>query len=570
MSAQFHRRPIDIAPPEANGTEAETPSEPSEFREPQAPPSAPVAAPAPMPLPRAAVYVLTSLLLALTQGLGLNLLSANLPQIQGSFGATTNESMWLVAAYLAPNVSLSVILVKIRNQYGLRPFAELGILAFVLITLLHLFVTDLTSAIMVRFFSGIVASPMSSLAFLYMLEPFPPDKKMNAGLTLALTNLSLGAPVARLVGPALLDIGQWHGLYMFEAALALMAFAGVYLLPLTAPPRVKTIHWLDVVSYLFIAIGFGLLAVGLTVGRFYWWLEAPWLGVMFACALAALTVAVVIELNRESPFLDFRWLASKEVLHMAGVLLLFRLVLTEQTSGAFGFFQYLGLQNDQMSTLTWIILASGLASGWICAAVIKPGREPAIHVVALTFLAVGATMDSQATNLTRPSEMYVSQALIAAASSLFLPPAMAKGMLLALKKGPNYILSFFIVFLATQSIGGALGSAVIGSFVTWREKFHSNVLVEHITLTDPVVAQRASQLAGVYGRVLTDKTLLNAEGLALLSQQATKEAYVLAYNDVFLIIAILSAFGLAALAVHTCVAALRRRLSPAPQLHPAT
>jgi MFS family permease len=544
--------------------EDETPSHAPERRETQAPPQPP-AAPAPMPLPRAALYALTSLLLALTQGLGMNLITANLPQIQGSFGATTNESMWLVAAYLAPNVSLSVILIKIRNQYGLRNFAELGILAFVLVTLLHLFVNDMRSALVVRFFSGIVASPMSSLAFFYMLEPFPPDKKMNVGLTIALTNISIAAPLARLVGPQLLDIGQWHGLYMFEAALALMAFAGVYLLPLTVPPRVKTIHWLDFISYAFLAVGFGLLAMGLTVGRFYWWFEVTWLGIMFACAIAALTVAAVIELNRESPFLDVRWLTSREVLHMAGVLLLFRILLTEQTSGAFGFFQYLGLQNDQMDTLAWVILGSGLVAGLICAAVIKPGREPAIHIVALAFLAVGAYLDSRATNLTRPAEMYLSQGLIAAAGTLFLPPAMAVGMLSALKKGPNYILSFIVVFLATQSLGGALGSAVIGSFITWREKFHSNILVEHITLTDPLVAQRVSQLANAYGRVITDKSLLNAEALALLGQQATKEAYVLAYNDTFLAIACLSALGLAALVIHTSFAALSRRLPPSLQ-----
>ncbi len=518
-----------------------------------------------MPLRRAALYVMTSVLLALTQGLGMNLISANLPQIQGSLGATTNESMWLVAAYLAPNVSLSLILVKVRTQYGLRSFAELGILAFVLVSALHLLVSDMQSALIVRFFSGIVAAPMSTLGFFYMLEPFPQAKKMTVGLSLAMTNTALGAPVARLIAPYLLQIGQWHGLYLFEIAIAMMAFPGVYLLPLTAPPRAKVIHWLDVVSYLFIAVGFGLAAMGLTVGRFYWWFEVPWLGIMFACAVAAQTVAVVIELNRESPFLDFRWLASKHILHMAGVLLLFRIALTEQMSGAFAFFQALGLQNDQMSTLAWVILAGSLAGGWACAAVIKPGREPAIHMVALAFLTVGAYMDSQATNLTRPAEMYVSQALIAAAGTLFLPPSLAAGMLSALKKGPNYILSFFIVFLATQSLGGTLGSALIGTFVTWREKFHSHALVEHIALTDPIVAQRVSQLAGAYGRVLTDKTILNAEGLALLSQQATREAYVLAYNDAFLIIALLSAAALAALLIHVAVAAIGQRFAPVPQ-----
>jgi MFS family permease len=558
MTAVPSNRTSDIPRPDAEGSEAVPPSEPSKRQEPQAPP-------APMPLHRASLYFLTSVLLSLTQGLGMNLITANLPQIQGSLGATTNESMWLVAAYLAPNVSLSVILIKVRTQYGLRRFAELGILGFVLVAAMHLFVSDMQSALIVRFFSGIVASPLSSLAFFYMMEPLPQAKKLTLGLSLALTNTTLGVPIARLIAPGLLDIGEWHGLYLLEAGLAMMAFAGVYTLPLTSPPRAKVIHWLDVVSYIFLAFGFGLTAVALTVGRFYWWFEVPWLGVMFACAIAALTVAVLIELNRESPFLDIRWLTSKETLHFAGVLLLFRFALSEQTSGAYAFFQALGLQNEQLSTLAWVILGGSIAGGIACAAFLKTGREPLFHLVALCFLTIGAYMDSQATNLTRPEEMYVSQALIAMAGTLFLPPAMASGMVSALKKGPNYILNFIVVFLATQSLGGSLGSAVLGTFVTWREKFHSAVLVEHITLTNPVVAQRVSQLSGAYSRVLTDKSLLNAEGLALLGQQATKEAYVLAYNDAFLVIAVLSGVALAMLSTHLAALAIRRRLSPAPQ-----
>jgi hypothetical protein len=62
-----------------------------------------------------------------------------------------------------------------------------------------------------------------------------------------------------------------------------------------------------------------------------------------------------------------------------------------------------------------------------------------------------------------------------------------------------------------------------------------------------------------------DKTVLDAQGLALLGQQATKEANVLAYNDAFLAIAVLALFALAALTVHVTGAAIGRRLAPAPQ-----
>ncbi|MBE7184220.1 MAG: MFS transporter [Methylobacterium mesophilicum] len=517
----------------------------------------------------AGLYILASVLLAVTQGFGLNMVTANLPQIQGSLGATTNEATWLVAAYMAPNVSLGLLLVKVRAQFGLRNFAEVSIVLFALAALLNFQVSDFASALLVRFVSGVAAAPLSTLGFLYMLEAFPPERKLTVGMSLALTNTALGAPLTRLISPALLDIGGWHGLTVFELSLALAAFCAVYLLPLTSAQRVKVLEPMDFVSYFFLATGLGSFAVVLALGRLYWWFEAPWLGLLLALGVFGVTVSVVIELNRANPLLDIRWLVSPAVLHFAGVLLLFRVVLTEQTTGAPGFFQVMNLSNDQMRLLYGVILASTIAGGFACASVLKPGREPQIHAVALGLLALGAYLDAHATNLTRPAQMLASQAMIAFAGALFLPPAMAAGFVSALKKGPNYILSFIIVFLTTQSLGSLLGSALLGTFITVREKFHSNVLVEHLTLADPFVAQRVAQLGGTYGRTLTDRSLLNAEGVALLGQQATREANVLAYNDLFLLVSALAASALVLLLLHMAFNALRSRLSQPVSDQPA-
>jgi MFS family permease len=516
------------------------------------------ALPAAMPVHRAASYMLAAVALSLAQGLGLNFISGNIQQIQGSFGVTTNEATWLLAAYMIPNASLTLILTKARAQVGLRNFAEVSILLFVAISLIHLFVDDFQTALIVRFFAGAAASPMASLAFLYMLEPFPPARKMNIGLCLALANMAIAAPLSRLISPTLLDIGGWHAMYAMEVAVALIAFAFVYNVKLASPPRVKVVGIMDVVSYLFIAIGFGCLAVVLTLGRLYWWTEAPWLGVTLAVSLASIAVAAAIELNRKSPLLDIRWITSPAILHFTGVLLIFRVALTEQSSGAQAFFTGLGLGQDQLHMMWLGILVAAVGTGLICAAIMKPGREPLIHAVALVLIGIGAYMDSQSTNLTRPSQMIVSQMLIAAGGALFLPPALAAGLMSALKNGPNYILSFIIVFLVTQSLGGLFGSALLGSFVTVREKFHSSYLVEHLSMTDPIVAGRIAQYGSAYARVLTDKTLQNAEGVALLNQFATREANVLAYNDLFSLVAALCAVALAALLIHMLYDALTR------------
>lgn len=533
---------------DGRGGEGEPPrsgaQEPAEEK-PAAPPPPP-----PMAPPRAAAYMIASTLLAMTQGFGLNLVAANIPQLQGPFGATAAEATWLMAAYMAPNASLSLALIKIRNQFGLRPFAELGIAAFLLVSVAHIFITDLQSALVLRFFAGIAAAPLSSLGFLYMLEAFSPARKLTIGISLALTNIGLAAPLTRFISPALIDLGGVRALLHFELALAMLSFAAIYLLPLAPPPRAKVIEKLDIVSYLFIAVGFGSGAVVLVLGRQYWWLEAPWIGTLLVVMVGALTIAAVIELNRERPLIDLRWLFSREMLHFAAVLVLFRLMLAEQTAVAGNFFQITGLQNDQLAGLYGMVALATAAGGLLCAAILKPGREPGIHMVALLLIGVGAFLDSRATNLTRPEQMYVSQAMIAAGGSLFLPPAIASGFTLALRKGPQYILSFIVVFLVTQSLGGLAGSALFGSFITLREKFHSNILAEAMTLADPLVAGRVAQLSAAYGRTIIDPAVLKAEGVALLGQQVTREANVLAHNDAFLVIALLAVGAAAALSIH--------------------
>ena len=540
--------------------------------EPSDTPAAPPPAPSGLTMPpaRALAYMIASVTLAMTQQIGANLVNTNVYQIQGELGATLAETNWLIAAYMAPSVSLSLALIKIRMQYGLRNFAEISLVGFVLAAFLNLvFVHDLPSAVIVRFMSGIAAAPMSSLAFLYMIEPLPPQKKLTVGLSLALTNTALGIPVTRLISPWLLDLGGFHGLTLFEMGLAMVAFGFVFALPLTTPPRVKWIGPLDIVSYLLIAIGFGSIAVALSLGRIYWWFEAPWLGWLFALAAICLTLAVIVELHRDSPLIDIRWLTSPATLHFAGAILLMRIVLAEQTVGASNFFQALGIQNEQTMPLYGLILCAILAGGVTCAFLLRPGRENWFYATALACVALGAWLDSGATSQTRPHDIRLSQALVAYGSGLFLPAAMAQGMGGAIARGPIYILSFITVFLFTQSIGGLLGSAIFGTFITLRTTFHSNVLTEHFTLADPLVAQRVNQLGGAYGHVLTDAGLTRAEGVTLLAQQASREAIVLAYNDAFLLISAIAGLALIGLLSHLAYLQLRKPAAlPAAQPAP--
>ena len=85
---------------------------------------------------------------------------------------------------------------------------------------------------------------------------------------------------------------------------------------------------------------------------------------------------------------------------------------------------------------------------------------------------------------------------------------------------------------------------MLGTIQVAREKAHSNEIIQSITLMDPQVASRLQAMGGAYAKALADPTLRTAEGAALLSQQVTREANVLAYNDIFLIVFWLSCLTL--------------------------
>jgi hypothetical protein len=163
-------------------------------------------------------------------------------------------------------------------------------------------------------------------------------------------------------------------------------------------------------------------------------------------------------------------------------------------------------------------------------------------------IAIAAFIDANATNLTRPSQLYVTQGMIAFAAVYFLGPTMITGIIQALAKGPSHIVSFSAVFGISQTLGGLGGAALLGSFQVIRERLHSSNLVAGVITTDPQVALRLQQLGGAYARVVTDPAQRQTIGVQLLGQQITREANILAFNDVFLLIGVLALIGLLLLA----------------------
>ncbi|MDS9466912.1 MFS transporter [Paracoccus sp. MBLB3053] len=504
----------------------------------------------PMPLPRALGYIAASLVIGLTQGIAQGFISTNIPQIAGDLGATTTQASWLMAAFLIPRATMPLLLIKLRAEFGLRRFAEVAIVVYLAVALMSFAIFDLRSAIAAQFFAGMASAPLSTLAFLYILEPLPPAWKLRLGLPLSLAAISVGPHLARVISPALMGDTGWFGLHVMTLGLAAISLALVYLLPLKSPPRVKAIAPLDLVSWALISLGFGGVIVGFVIGPIRWWTDVSWLGWLLAGSLGCLTLAVMVELNRSAPLIDIRWLVSPAMLHLTITLLLFRLILSEQSSGAPRMFQALGITQGQLVPLFAVISAATVLGALALVPFMKPERVPQFHLVALVLIAAGAFMDSHSTLDTRPAQMMLSQAMIAFAGSLFMAPAMMRGLLAAMARGPNYLLSFVIVFISTQSIGGAAGSGVFSTFINHRQAYHLQVLREDLASTDPLVMHDIATRAATLLAQVPDAALTKAQAVAALAQDASGQAYVMAYNDAYLVTFLVAVAALSALLLH--------------------
>jgi MFS family permease len=476
-------------------------------------------------------FGLIGLLISITGALSNALVTANLTNLQGTFAAYSNEIAWLPAVYVMGNISINLLLVKFRQQFGLRLFTEAFLVLYVLVAFFHLLANDLSSAIIVRTAHGMVGAALSSLGIYYQVQAWPAKHRLKA-LVIGLTASQLAIPLARLFSTELLQLDEWRGLYLFELGLAMIALGCVLVVKLPPGDRIKAFEKLDFLTFILLAPGMALICAVLSLGRIEWWFTTPWLGISLAIALVLIVAAVVLEHNRQNPLINTRWLSNGMMVRLGIVMIMMRIVLAEQNTGAVGFLQQLGLLNDQMRGMALAIILGVVAGIVLSALTIRPTHLSWPIVFSLLVMIIASLMDAQSSPLTRGDNMYFSQFLLGFSSAFFLAPAMLLGIGSVVTQ-PKNLVSFVVLFGMSQNLGGLIGAAILGTFQTWREKYHSSLLGDQLSQLNPNVTERLSQYSALFSSQLPDGTLLSAQSSSQLQTIATLQSNILAYNDTY-------------------------------------
>ena len=513
---------------------------------------------------RRAAYLGIGILLGLIGGAQNGFLIANSPALRAGFALTPVEEGWLTVAFYSTYACMSMLLFRVRQEFGVQPFVRWAMAGLVAANFVQMMGPGYYPELAARAVAGIAASGLSALSVYYLMQGLPPALRVG-GLIISLGLIQFAFPLTRAISPALLVDGDMDHVFQFQFAMSLLGFGLVYWLRLPPGLRKGTFEKLDIPSIALFMLGVGALCAFLVQGRIQWW-DTPWLGYALVATIVGLGGCFLIEANRKSPMLDLSWLSSRAILGLAAIGATVRILVAEQGFGASGLFAALGYGNEQLTGYFWIL--AGATFGGVVLSVVrldpKDLTRPVLFAVAV--ICVAAFADTRTGVMTRPQDLYATQAAIAFAAVFAMGPIMMEGMLRALAAGQSYVISFIAVFSLSQSIGGLAGISLLSGFHTIRLKTHLIDAGSTLTLGNSKFAEALSNAVQRVAPAQADPALQQQAAASIISQQVGREAAVLAFNDVFFLIGTLAAATFAVLAMPWLINKIRGRNPLAKEL----
>jgi DHA2 family multidrug resistance protein len=330
---------------------------------------------------------------------------------------------------------------------------------------------------------------------------------------------------------------NWGWQYIFYVNLVPgIVMIGMLWFSLEAKPMQLSLlcqgDWPGVIT---MAIGLSALQTMLEEGNKDDWFGSPFIVRLSVIAVVALAAFLWIELSSTKPLLNLRLLGRRNF--GLGILANFLMGIALYGS-VFILPQYLariqGYNSEQIGmVLAWtglpqlvlIPLVPRLMKRFDARLVIGAGFA---LFAASNFMNVFMTPDYGSDQLFWPNVVRaIGQALAFAPLS-----AVATAGIEAENAG-----SASGLFNMMRNLGGAVGIAMLQTFLTKREQFHSNVLNQSVSLLEQATRTRIDQLTQYFlDHGIADRTEASHEAVVAIGHIVQKQAFILAFSDTFYLI----------------------------------
>ena len=494
------------------------------------------------------IITLTVMICSVMEVLDTSIVNVALPDMMGNLGATLDQIGWVSTGYIVANVILLPLTGWLSDYFGRKRYLFYSVTLFTVASFFCGSSHGLMELIIWRVLQGAGGAAFLSISQSTLMEIFPPEKR-----TVAQAIFGVGVIAAPTFGPTVGGILtsrlSWPWIFYINLPIGIICGALILLyLPDSQVAGAK--RSADLWGILLLAIGLGSLQAVLERGESEDWFEAPY--IVALSVLSVIGIGLFIWWQKSSrnqfPAVNLDVLKNRNL--WAGTVCAFALGFGLYGS-VFVFPQF--MQNVQSHTAEQtgvMLIPSGIMAMLMMPVVGRLGGKIDLRL----FIAVGMVVFAGS------GLAFALRLTTTASDEMVLLPLMLRGVGLGLQfvplslvalgtLKPQEISSGAGLYNLFRQLGGSFSIAILATILDRRQHTHLTHLYERMSLYNPVMQDRLATLQ----RAMIQKGLSASDAkiaaMKTLVGSAVKQSYVLAFNDVFLIMAVVSIAGILLIAL---------------------
>jgi DHA2 family multidrug resistance protein len=465
--------------------------------------------------------------------LDISIVNVALPYMRGNLGASVEEITWVATGYILSNVIIMPLVAMMSARYGRKRFYMGSILLFTATSLLCAMSWDLTSLVVFRIIQGAGGGAIIPVGQAILRESFPPEEQ---GMAMGMYGFGvvLGPAFGPTLGGWLTDNFTWRWIFFINIPLGILNLVLISRF-LHDPPYLKREKGkIDFQGVGFLVLGLGALQLMLEKGETKDWFQSNFIVCLALVSFAAMVLFIWRELTIDRPAVDLRVL--KNIPFASGTLLV----------GVLGLGQYAALFILPMflqQLLGYPALDSGLLllPRGLCMALVMPVAGKMYNRFGPRVL-IGAGLMVTAVSFWQLSTMSLEVGFW----DLFIPNmlqgggfglifvALSTAVLSAIER-PQMTAATGLYNVVRQ-VFGSVGIAIAATVLTRGEQTYRVGLVKNLTVFNPDMTHWLKTMTGVMAGSGSTLYTPHRMALELLDGQLMRQAGMLAYNHVFLLV----------------------------------
>lgn len=466
--------------------------------------------------------------------LDIQIVASSLSKIAAGLSASGDELSWVQTSYLIAEVIIIPVTGFSSRLLSTRISYFIAALGFTIMSVLCALAWNIESMIVFRAFQGFFGGAMIPTAFGVIFVIFPRHMRAKVSMIIGLV-----VTVAPTLGPSLggyiTEYSSWHFMFLMNVIPGIFVCITVFLYVDFDKPNYKLLQNFDLIGILLMAATLGALQYVLEEGNKKDWLDDGSILSLTIFVCAGFIFLIMRELTFSNPIVDLGAFKNKNFTFGC----IYSFILGVGLYGAvyimpLFLFQIAGYNTVQIGVTMFVTGAFQFVSAPLAGKLFGSGIDKRI-VVAIGYatFGLGCYLNSFLTADAGYWEFFIPQMVRGLALMFCFMPIndLALG---TMKK--SEVQNASGLYNLTRNLGGAIGLAIINSLINSKSKIFTQAMGENMSLTSPQVMERLD--AGtqmLYGKV-DDPELV---AFVLLDNLVAREAFIIAINNIYVIISLL-------------------------------